>query len=263
MLGELYRPSGLAYETAKAVLETEEIYACNVALGCSNNCAYCYVPRFTRRCRDACDVRLPKKPPVDLVRHQLEHSWRFHWTSKLGVFLSFLTDPFLPQIKKSTEQLIEHLLDQGVTVATLSKLDASAFYVKHGMTFVSLDDAFHDKFEPLTMSPKSRIEILELCKGKWHEQVWVSIEPYPPSAIYKQRIEELLEELNFVDLIVFGRWRYDARASTKDAKLEYANYVQTVEDFCKENHIRCHIKNDTRRFIEDAYNKNRETRERG
>ncbi len=35
MLGELYRPMGKALEHARVVLETEEPYAVNVALGCS------------------------------------------------------------------------------------------------------------------------------------------------------------------------------------------------------------------------------------
>jgi len=247
MLGELYIPRGLAYETAKAVLETERVYACNVGYGCSNACLYCYVPRFTRRRRDACEVQLPQKPPVELVRHQLEHQWRFHWTSKLGVFLSFLTDPFLPKVKESTEKLIEYLVDQ-TKVATLSKLSTSYFYSRHGMTIVSLDHEFWTKFEPNTTPPLRRIETLEQLKGE-KEYVWVSMEPYPPSAIYKQDLEALLEELNFVDLIVFGKWNYDKRAQTEEAKREYAENVQVLTDFCKSNNIRLHVKSDTLKFI--------------
>ena len=249
MLGQLYRPRGLALETATAVLQTKLVYACNVALGCSNACLYCYVPKATHRKRyDCIQVRLPQKPPVDLVRHQIETQWRFHWTSKLGVFLSFLTDPFLPQCTDATENLISFLLDRGVTIATLSKLDISEYYVRHGMTIVSLDHDFHKRFEPNAMSPRDRLETLEYCKGHWHEFVWVSMEPYPPSAIHKQRIEGLLEELNFVDLIVFGKWNYDPRARTEEARQEYAENIQTLTDFCKSNHIRLHIKSDTVKF---------------
>jgi len=253
MLGELYRPRGLALETAMAVLQTDEehTYACNVGYGCSNACLYCYVPKATHRRRyDCVQVRLPAKPPVELVRHQLEHQWRFHWTSKLGVFLSFLTDPFLPNVMESTENLIEFLLDQGTTVATLSKLDASKYYVRHGMTIVSLDNNFHAQWEPNTMSPKFRLQTLEHCKGHWKEFVWVSMEPYPPSAIYKQRIEDLLEELNFVDLIVFGVWNYDKRARTEEARREYAENIQVLTDFCKSNNIRVHVKSETLKFVQ-------------
>ena len=249
MLGELYRPRGLALETAQAVLQTEQVYACNVGYGCSNACLYCYVPKATHRKRyDCIQVRLPQKPLVDLVRHQIETQWRFHWTSRLGVFLSFLTDPFLPQVKESTEHLIAYLLDLGVTIATLSKLATSYYYSQHGMTVVSLDHDFWREFEPNTLEPQARIAALEDCKGE-KEDVWVSMEPYPPSAIHKQRIEDLLEELSFIDLIVFGKWNYDPRARTEQARQEYAGNIEVLTDLCKSNNIRLHVKSDTLNFV--------------
>jgi len=254
MLGELYKPSGLALETAQAVLETEMVYACNVAFGCSNKCSYCYVPRFTRRRRDSCEVRLPQKPPVELVRHQLEHQWRFHWISKLGVFLSFLTDPFLPQLYGNTEDLIKLLWSHGIRVATLSKVATIGMVsnreIRHGMTIVSHENKFRNEFEPNTPSPLTRIADLKGLKENWDQYVWVSMEPFPPSAIYKQDLKALLEELNFVDLIVFGKWNYDKRAQTEEAKREYAENVQVLTDFCKSNNIRLHVKSDTLKFVQ-------------
>jgi len=254
-LGMLYRPSGLALETAQAVLETtvENTFACNLGFGCSNACLYCFVPRFTRRRRDACEVRLPQKPPVDLVRHQLEHQWRFHFAKgheEIGVFLSFLTDPFLPKISWETENLLEMLLlEYGFTTATLSKLGCSPLRgIRHGMTLVSLDDAFWRQFEPNTTSPLTRLGVLKTLERE-DEYAWVSMEPYPTSAIYKQRIEDLLEEFNFVDLIVFGKWNYSKLASTEQARKEYAENVQVLTDFCKSNNIRLHVKSDTLKFI--------------
>jgi hypothetical protein len=74
------------------------------------------------------------------------------------------------------------------------------------------------------------------------------MEPYPPSAIYKQDIKALLEELAFVDLIVFGKWNYDKRATTEEARQEYAENINVLTDFCKSNNIRLHIKSDTLSF---------------
>ena len=251
MLGELYRPHGLALETAQAVLETGNVWACNVSFGCTNACRYCYVPRFTRRRRDTCEVRLPKKSPVELVRHQLEHQWRFHWTSKLGVFLSFLTDPFLPQLRSSTEDLAVLLWKHHIRVATLSKVATvgAGAEIRHGMTVVSCENKFRNEFEPNTPSPLTRIAELKGLKENWDQYVWVSMEPFPPSAIYKQRIGDLLEELKFVDLIIFGVWNYDKRARTEEARREYAENIQVLTDFCKSNNIRLHVKTDTLRFI--------------
>jgi len=72
MLGELYKPKGLALETAQAVLEVEKPYACNVAIGCSNDCRYCYGPRFMHCKReDWRNVRIPKTRPMYLIEKQL------------------------------------------------------------------------------------------------------------------------------------------------------------------------------------------------
>jgi len=262
MLGELYRPRGLALETATAVLETEQVYACNVAFGCSNKCGYCYVNKYTRRRRYACEVRLPTKPPVELVRHQLEHQWRFHFAKgkkEIGVFLSFMTDPFLPKLFDATEDLLKMLVfHYGFTVATLSKVQTSVWGTKfpsieqmrHGITLVSFDEAFWQQFEPKTTRPYNRLVFLKAKKELYSGYVWVSMEPYPPSAICKQNLTNLLNELNFVDLIIFGMWNYDKRARTEQARQEYAEDITVLTDFCKSHHIRLHIKSDTLRFVE-------------
>jgi len=252
MLGELYKPRGLALETAQAVLEVEDPYAVNVAYGCPNACTYCYVPRFTHR-RKHDQIRLPQKSPIDLVRHQLQSQWRFHWKSNLGVFLSFLTDPFLPEIHVkgfTTDDLIYMLTrDYGIRVATLSKLQTPGLSgTRAGMTIVSLDDEFWQQYEPNTTPPDARRISLLTRKREFCDYVWVSMEPYPPSAIYKQNLRELLEELKFVDLIVFGKWNYDPRARTSEARREYAENIEVLTDFCKSNKIRCHIKSDTLNF---------------
>jgi len=251
MLGELYKPRGLALETAQVVLQVKDPYACNVAYGCSNQCAYCYVPRFTRRKRcESEKVRLPKKPPVELVRHQLEYQWRFHWKSDLGVFLSFLTDPFLPEVHGTDDLLYMLTRDYGITAATLSKLQVPGLSgVRAGMTIVSLDEEFMEKYEPNTTPPSARLVSLRTRKREFGDYVWVSMEPYPPSAIYKQDLEDLLKQLKFVDFIVFGKWNYDSRANTEEARREYAVDIETLTDFCKSNNIRYHIKSDTVDFV--------------
>lgn len=246
MLGEFYKPKGLALETAQAVLEVGEPYACNVAWGCTNACAYCYVPKLTHQ-KSSSVIRYPKSPPVDLVRRQLE-KMPLNQRPK-GVFISFCTDPYLPKNKDATENLILFLLDEGIEVATCSKIDASEYYVRHGMTIVSLDSQFHDQFEPNASTPRFRLETLELCKGRWREYVWVSMEPYPPSVIYRQNLRLMLEELKFVDLIVFGKWNYDKRANTEEARKDYKDDVEILTDFCKSNSIRLHVKSDTMKFI--------------
>ena len=250
MLGELYKPKGLALETAQAVLQIKEPLACNVALGCSNRCSYCYIPKFMRKSDLNYHLRLPKKPPAELVRKQLDKMNHL----PEGVFIPFMTDPFLPELRNATEDLIGLLLDNDIDVATLSKLGVPNFasdeYLRlyPGMTIVSLDEEFWRKFEPRTLRPDIRLALIDA----YEESGWISMEPYPPSTIYKQNLGELLERFTdcYIDLIVFGMWNYDPRAKTEEARKEYAEDIEILTDFCKSNDIRLHVKSDTMRFIE-------------
>jgi len=257
MLGEVYVPKGLALETARAVLELEDVYACNVALGCSNGCLYCYGPLSCKKKREEwLQVRMPKDKPVDLVRRQfvkstLKNQALTDGASK-GFFISFFTDPFLPVNRRATEDLLQFLVKQGFTrAATLSKLGISAHLnVRTGMSIVSLDEAFRKQYEPNTLPFKSRIKLLHSASLA-NDYTWASMEPYPTSAIWKQPIEPLLEELKAseVNLIVFGKWNYDKRARTEQAKQEYADNINVLTDFCKSNNIRLHVKSETLEFV--------------
>jgi len=249
MLGKLYRPKGLALETARQVLECENVYACNVAWGCSNGCLYCYGPFIGKQDREKwLKIRHPKDFPVNLVKKQLE-SEKFDKKPE-GVFISFMTDPLLPELYTPTTSLLS-LLHFGycVPVATLSKVALSYWsFVRHGLTIVSSDYKFWRKWEPNTLRPKERIKLLRWRHDDYREYVWISMEPYPPSAIWRQKLEVLLEELKFVKFIIFGKWNYDKRAGTEEAKKEYIENVFTFRDFCKNNGIRYHVKSDTLKF---------------
>lgn len=248
MLGELHKPKGLARETAQAVLEVEEPYAVNVALGCSNDCDYCYGPKAMRCSRETWrKMRFPKRSPIDLVRKQVDKGLNLE-----GVFLSFLTDPFLAPNWENTEDLIKFLVNtfENIIVATSSKKGITSLgygYVRSGFTIVSLDSEFWKEWEPRTRIPMERVRVLE-ARSEELGYTWVSMEPYPPSDIWKQNITNVLEAIKFVNLIVFGKWNYDKRATTEKARSEYADNIHVSRDFCKSNGIRLHVKSDMLKF---------------
>lgn len=262
MLGELYIPSGLALETARAVLELDDVYACNVALGCSNGCEYCYGPLACKKSKEEwLKMRLPQEKPVDLVRKQfvkatLKKQPLASGASK-GFFASFFTDPFHPLNTANTNSLVTFLVNQYPSrIATLSKLgipNNDARSVRPGISIVSLDEGFREVWEQHTASYSFRLHLLEMLEGTG-QMGWASMEPYPPSAIHKQPIQPLLERLKEVGcrLIVFGKWNYDKRASTEEARQEYADNVAVLTDFCKSNSIRLHVKSETLDFIQKS-----------
>ena len=244
MLGQLYKPRGLALEQAQVVLECNEPLACNVAWGCSNGCLYCYGPSVGRQSRESWKiVRQPKTEPALLVERQLKS------LIPQGVFISFMTDPFLPINRERTENLIALLLKHGVKVATSSKIDVSRHKgVRHGMTIISLNENFYKVWERNAPPPRVRIERLKTAHGRG-DFTWVSIEPCPPPAIFKQDITEVLKAISFVDLIVKGRWQYDKRARTEEARQAYIEIFNQVAEFCKQHGISFHPKSETLNFL--------------
>jgi len=241
-LGELYKPRGKALETAAEVLEVSHPYAVNVAYGCTNCCSYpCYIPYVKPG-----EIRFPKIKPKLLVERQLDAMKE----KPEGVFLSFATDPFLiHQNWEATAEVLELLLKRGIRAATLSKTAMSSYSaVRHGMTIVSLDNEFKEKYEKNAINPRVRLDLLRVA-NKNNEYTWVSMEPYPPPEKHRQNICHLLEAMNFVDFMIFGKWNYDAATGTPEAKVFYQDAVAEFVDFCKSHGIRYHVKTDTETFI--------------
>ena len=240
MLGELYQPKGLARETAQAVLECKYPYAVNVAWGCRLGCKYpCYNWFWTKG-----EMTFPKEPVVDIVRKQLEKGLE---PKPEGVFISFGTEPLLTENIKSTIAVVNLLRDYGIRVAVLSKmgtLDIDDFEIRHGATIVSFDNAFSRVYEPNALNPLIRRQEL-ICAFEMGNYTWVSIEPYPCPAIFKQGIKPFLDLLDFVDFLIFGKWNYDKRANAPEAKEFYKQAAVDFVDFCKGHGIRYHVKSDT------------------
>jgi len=198
---------------------------------------------------------MPKDTPLNLVKKQLEKGLEVE-----GVLMSFLTDPYLPQLRKQTEELVNYLLnwrsDHGLEpeTATLSKLGISDYsWNRNGITIVSPYKGFSEKYEPSVPSPQERMKLIAQT-AEDGEYSWVSMEPFPVQDIYPydlREIKQFWEELasNYVDFIVLGKWNYDKRARTEKARKEYAEIVPQFIDFCNDHGIRYHIKSDTLKFI--------------
>jgi len=242
MLGQLYHPKGLALETAQQVLIMREPMSVNIAWGCRNACTYCYLPYSKPG-----EMREAPSAPCEQVAKQYMKGLRPE-----GVFLSFATDPFLEENRPRTDCLMKFLGRRDVPVATLSKCGVSDLEghhdVRHGVTVVSNSYEFCKKFEPNAPDFTARINAIEEANmdGKY---TWVSMEPFPCPAIWKQDLRSLLSDISFVDFIIFGKHNYNKLAGTPEAREFYAKVVPEFEDFCRSNGIRHYVKKDTLRFI--------------
>jgi len=241
-------------------------YTINHILGCAHGCNYpCYAMQMSKRwgrIKNYDDWMHPRivSNALDLIDTEIPKM-----NSDIQfVHLSFMSDPFMydavnkrniSPIQDLTMRIIRRLNQESIKVTVLTKgllpkdleNDELNNQNEYGITLVSLNDQFYEKFEPFSAPPRERIDELE----KRHDaglSTWVSLEPYPTPNLVKQDINDILSEVSFVDKLIFGKWNYFAEVngySGKDA--HYQQCADNVIDFCKTNKIPLHIKHGTPR----------------
>jgi len=233
----------------------------NHVIGCMHGCNYpCYAMRMAKRfgwVKDYEDWRTPRivSNALELLEKEIPK-----FKSDINcVHLCFMSDPFMydfekkqlvPEVKELTLKIIEKLNSEGIKVSTLTKgfypdeiLDKKRFSKdnEYGITLVSLDDDFKNKYEPFASNYRQRI-----CSLKKLSQAglktWVSIEPYPTPDLGGSalELELILDKIEFVNKIIFGKLNYSRL--TKNNLEFYRKMALKIISFCNENNIKYHIK---------------------
>ena len=232
-------------------------YTINHVKGCAHGCLFpCYAFNMAKRFGNVKTYQEWIEPK--LVSNSLElldvEIPKYKKDIK-SVQLSFTTDPFMeqyPEVGELSIKIINRLNKDKIKAIILTKsvlpdslLETSKIN-EYGITLVSLDESFRQKYEPYTSRYEDRIAALK----KLHDNgfyTWVSIEPYPTPNICEQDLSEILEKISFADYIVFGRLHYNKLVSEyKGYKEFYNDLALFVEKYCKDHHIKCHIKDGTK-----------------
>ncbi len=232
-------------------------YTVNYIQGCSHGCTFpCYAFTMAKRFGTVKTYTEWLEPrivinTIDLLKKELP---KLKDRIK-NVQLCFTTDPFMygyEDIEKLSLEVIELINSYGIPCRILTKgilprkLAKTSKINEFGITLVSLDEEFRTKYEPGSSQYNDRIESLEYLHDKGYK-TWISIEPYPTPNIINQNIIEILNKVNFVDKIIFGRLHYNKKVSEyKQYKEFYNNCANLVENYCNRNDIEVYIKNKTR-----------------
>ncbi len=246
----------------------------NHIIGCKHGCKFpCYAMIMAKRfgwIKDYEDWRRPRiaKNALELLEKEIPK-----YKDQIDfVHLCFMSDPFMydfekkqsiPEIKDLTLKIIEKLNSEGIKVTTLTKgiypediLDKKKFLQnnEYGITLVSLNDKFKEKFEPFSAPYKERIDSLKKL-SQAGLNTWVSMEPYPTPKLDEtaENIEKILESIGFVQKIIFGKLNYNRLMSYgsnsasvwKNNEEFYKEMAMKVINFCKKNNIKYHIKSGT------------------
>lgn len=235
-------------------------YTLNHVQGCSHGCLFpCYAMQMAKRFGKVKNYDEWIKPKLASNALEILDKELPRMKDKIKfVHMCFTTDPFMfgyPEIEDVSLKIIEKINSFNIPVEVLTKgiLPDEIIGVSNnkenifGITLVSLDEAFRIKYEPGSSNYEDRINSLKKCHDNGLK-TWVSIEPYPTPNIVEQSFIELLEKISFVDYIVFGKWNYNKLVSSFEGKeVFYNGLCETISKFCKQNNIKLHIKEGTKK----------------
>ena len=231
-------------------------YTMNHVQGCAHGCLYpCYAFLLKKRFGQVKTYKEWIEPYlVENTLELLDKEIPKLKNKIKSVHFCFTTDPFmlgyeeiaqmsLAAIKKLNESGIRcSVLTKGILPVELANLSKENQY---GITLISLDEAYRKKIEPFAAPYKERIKALK----NLHENgfyTWVSVEPYPTPNLITQDLGIILQEISFVDKIIFGRTNYCKNVTAyKEHKNFYNMCAKQVIDFCQEHKIQYHIKKGT------------------
>ena len=231
-------------------------YTLNHVLGCSHGCCYpCYAFLLAKRFgkvktyQEWCEPVLVSNTLEILDREIPRLKAKIKW-----VHLCFTTDAFMygyPEIQKMSLDIIDKLNGAGIKCVVLTKGVLPPELVKtskkneFGITLISLDEKYREQIEPGAAPYKKRIASLKYLHDNGYK-TWVSIEPYPTPNIIDQNLNEILNELSFVDKIIFGRLNYNPLVREyKDYKRFFNDAAEQVIKYCENTGKKYHIKEGT------------------
>jgi len=236
-------------------------YCINHVEGCSHGCRFpCYAMNMKKRCGVIKDYNDWIKPKIVSNALDLLDKEILKLKDKIKVVhLCFTTDPFMyrqKEVSDLTLKIIKRLNDDNIRCTVLTKgiypielVDADKYGSRneYGITLVSMSEKFKKIFEPGAAPYKTRTEALK----RLHDaglKTWISMEPYPTPNLVNQDLMKILNEVKFVDKIIFGKLNYNVKVTEFQNNKEFYDVcANVVTEFCKQYGIDYHIKYGTQK----------------
>jgi DNA repair photolyase len=197
-------------------------YCINPVQGCSHGCLYpCYafmmaksygrVSSYAEWCRPRLVANAAELLARELARKKEKPD---------SVHLCLSTDPFMtgyPAVTDMSLKLIAVSNAYGIPCSILTKgtlpvdlADRKRFPMDniHGISLVSLNEEFRNRWEPGAAPYSKRIAALKHLHDLGLTTL-AHIEPYPTPSVIKQDLRAVLEAIGFVDHLYFSGWNYN------------------------------------------------------
>lgn len=231
-------------------------YTMNHVQGCAHGCKYpCYAFMMKKRFGKVASYEEWLEPYLVENTLELLDAEIPKLKNKIKtVQLCFTTDPFMyeyDEIAQMSMKAIRKLNENGIPCTVLTKgilpieLAECSAQNEYGITLVSLSETYRKKMEPYSAKYADRLAALKALQEKGCK-TWVSIEPYPTPNLVNQKLEKLLEAVEFTDKIIFGRTNYSKEVTAYPKQREFYNTcAEKVIEFCTQRQKDYHIKDGT------------------
>lgn len=225
----IYRPTGMAREYSP--------YACNLYIGCSHRCRYCYAPHtLQKKASDYFGKPEPRKDILKLLKADLKKN-----TYLEQVLLSFVGDCYCDSADDgaTTREALKLLNAYHVPVAVLSKggkkmlRDIDIFKefgdrITVGTTLTFMDEKKSQYWEPFASSPNDRLETLKILHVngiKTFASFEPTIEPEESLKLIRKTIElDCVEHYKIGKINNFG---------SADKWQDWAKYLEDCVDLLR------------------------------
>ena len=246
----LYTPKGAAREYAAV--------GCNFYTGCPHNCSYCYLKRGApSKQLGGTEIKLKKcfkykANAISILEKELDAN--LDYLKKVGIFLSFTTDPLIAETRGLTfETIFRCVTIRDIPVMVLTKdasfVDDAGFirflgsisederrFVAFGFTLTGRDD-----LEPGASMNQERIAAM--CRLKeLGFRTWASIEPIID---FNSSLRVIKDSLKFCDHYKIGLRSGVSKSYYSDDEL--ASFVSELAVI--------HVENDCTMYIKDSIRK--------
>ena len=241
----IYEPKGRAKEYAEL--------ACNLYVGCTHGCKYCYAPGVLRKTRFQWEHEgvAPRKDMArDLEKDLMEMCAK---QDQREVLFSFVSDPFCCAEKdyRLTRRAITLCGAYNINHTVLTKGDynlVSEYFddmkkwgTRLGVSLCYVNDKSRYNWEPLASTVKERMQILKEAHQKGIK-TWCSLEP----VIYTKQALDLIDMMHpYVDFWKVGKLNHFKEIEdTIDWERFLYDVTETLEYHC----CNYYIKNDLQKF---------------
>lgn len=249
----IYKPNGKAGEYAQ--------YACNLYVGCSNDCSYCYckkyplskvwstTPRLKKAFKDEQDAYEAFRKDVTENREKLRAGG--------GIFFSFTTDPCLSTTINLTAACVTFatMLDVPCTILTKRtdwligpSVGEQMIVASKGKLAVGMSITGLDTMEVNSDSNGERLEALLHVKETFGVPVFISAEPVVDFDNVLPLLRRAIEK--GVDLVKVGLMSGKSDYNRYDATLFANRLILLAENFGK---TKIYFKDSIRKYFNGIY----------